>query len=115
MRCLFLSFVGSLLLAGPSVAGTIRVPADYPTIQAGINQAIDGDTVRVNPGTYYENLDFDGKAITVVSENGPEVTIIDGRNAGAVVTFSSGEGLDSVLGGFTLQHGSVFLVRESRC
>jgi hypothetical protein len=35
---------------------TIHVPADRPTIQAGIN----ADTVLVSPGTYNENIDFLG-------------------------------------------------------
>jgi len=84
---------------------TIRVPTDLPTIQQAINATVDGDTVLVAPGTYVENINFLGKAITVTSEGGPEVTIIDGNQAGSVVTFSSGEGQASVLRGFTLQNG----------
>ncbi len=84
---------------------TIRVPSDRPFIQAGIDFAIDGDTVLVAPGTYRENINFGGKAITVTSESGPQVTIIDGRNVNTVVILTSGEGRDSVLNGFTLQNG----------
>ncbi len=105
MRFLSLSSVGSLLLAGQSVAATIRIPADYLTIQAGIDNAIDGDTVLVAPGIYFENLNFDGKAITLASESGPHNTVIDGRRVEAVITFDSREGLDSVVSGFTLQNG----------
>lgn len=35
---------------------TINIPADHPTIQTGLNEAEEGDTVLVAPGTYYENL-----------------------------------------------------------
>jgi parallel beta-helix repeat protein len=84
----------------------IHVPGDQPTIQAGIGAAADGDFVLVAPGTYYENLNFEGKAITVASSQGPRVTIVNGQSLGAVVTFASGEGRGSVLKGFTLQHGS---------
>jgi hypothetical protein len=81
------------------------VPSDQPTIQSAINVATDGDRVLVAPGTYFENINFGKKAITVTSESGPQVTIIDGGKADPVVIFTLGEGRDSVLNGFTLQNG----------
>ncbi len=84
----------------------IFVPDDYTKIQDAINAALDGDTIVVRPGTYVENIDFSGKAITVQSEQGAAVTTIDGNQAGCVVTFQGGEGLDSVLEGFTVTNGS---------
>ena len=95
------------LLAVPLLnASTINVPADQPTIQAGINAANTGDTVLVAPGTYVENINFSGKAITVTSSAGAATTIVDGSKVAPVVTFSSGEGSSSVLKGFTLQNGT---------
>ena len=38
-----------------------HVPAEYPTIQDGINDCSGGDTLLVEPGTYYENLNFNGQ------------------------------------------------------
>jgi parallel beta-helix repeat protein len=94
------------LLAAPCVlASTIRVPKDQPTIQAGINAANNDDTVLVAPGKYVENINFNGKAITVISSGGPKVTIMDGGQVNQVVTFASGEGPSSVLSGFTIQNG----------
>lgn len=88
-------------------AKTVHVPADQPTIQAGINAASNGDTVVVSAGTYYEQINFGGKAIIVRSQSGNKVTIIDGIDLpGAVVTFGTGETTSSVLQGFTIQNGS---------
>lgn len=83
---------------------TIKVPADQPTIQAGINAAVNGDTVLVAPGTYIENINFMGKAITVTSSGGPGNTIINGNQGDSVVSFISGETLSSVINGFTIEN-----------
>jgi hypothetical protein len=90
----------------PALAqNTIHVPADQPTIQAGINAANNGDTVLVAPNTYYENIDFKGKAITVTSSDGAAKTIIDGGAAGPTVAMISGETRSSVLSNLTITHG----------
>jgi parallel beta-helix repeat protein len=93
------------LPAGTRAQVTINVPADQATIQAGINAANNGDSVLVAPGTYVENINFSGKAITVTSSGGPSVTIIDGNANGSVVTFNTGETTASVLSGFTIRNG----------
>lgn len=100
------------LSAHQTLAATIHVPADYATIQGAIDAAVDGDLVLVAPGVYVENIDFLGKAITLQSEAGADVTIIDGGSCTtgddfcSVVTFSSGEMRNSVLDGFTLTGGT---------
>src|SRR5947199_4747771 len=81
---------------------TINVPATQPTIQAGIDAASDGDTVLVAPGTYVENIDFKGKAITVTSSGGATTTTIDGGQKGIVVNFANNETRASVISGFTI-------------
>jgi hypothetical protein len=85
---------------------SIYVPDDYTTIQEAIMSSVNGDTIIVGPGTYTENIDFQGKAIIVMSGQGPDVTIIDGNQAGSVVTFQSDEDSTSVLDGFTLTNGA---------
>ncbi len=62
-------------------ANTIVIPTQQPNIQAGINIAANGDTVLVLPGTYSDSGNFDinfqGKAIVLMSSDGPTVTTID--------------------------------------
>ena len=75
-------------------------------IQSAINRARDdGDVVFVLPGTYMENIDFAGKAVAVLSTNGPYITTIDGNQSGPVVSCKSGEGYTTVLSGFTITNG----------
>lgn len=82
----------------------IHVPADQPTIQKAISAAANGDSVLVSPGTYVENVDFLGKAITVSSSNGPINTIIDGNQNGIVVNFANGEPRSALIKGFTIRN-----------
>lgn len=88
-----------------SAQRTIRIPADQPTIQAGINATQNGDIVLVAPGTYFEKLDFNGKAITVTSSDGAQSTTIDGSHiAGFMINFAHGETRNSILSGFSITH-----------
>lgn len=106
---LFSSF--SLLLSD-TITVDINGSGNYLTIQEGINAAENGDTVLVHPGTYYENINYNGKNITVASlylttQNNSYIdsTIIDGNQNGSVVTFNSGEDSTAILCGFTLTGG----------
>lgn len=94
-----------LTTAAVGNAATIHVPADQVKIQAAIDAAVNGDTVLVAPGTYFENINFRGKAITLVSEQGPALTVIDGGSLDSVVALALSEGPGSVLSGFTVQNG----------
>jgi hypothetical protein len=58
-------------------ADVLNVPGDYPTIDDAISAAVNGDTIRVGPGTYPEGpLVFLGKSIVLESSDGPELTVI---------------------------------------
>ncbi len=78
----------------------------FVSIQAAIDAAADDDEVVVAPCSYFETINFLGKAISLCSSDGPNVTSIDAQGEGAVVTCTSGEGPDTVLEGFTLTGGA---------
>ena len=91
---------------------TIQVPDDYTTIQAAINASSDGDIILVGENIYNENINLNGKKITLASlflttNNTSYIsgTVIDGNNTGSVVTFDSGEDSTTLLCGFTIQNG----------
>jgi hypothetical protein len=105
----------TLLLCLPIyvVAAVIRVPADQPTIQAGIDAALDGDTVLVAGGLYTgegnRDIDFGGKAVSLLSQDGPMLTVIDCAGSAEEphrgVVFQNEEGPDSIISGFTIRNG----------
>ena len=104
-------FVDAANCPGPG-DGSLGDP--YCSIQTAIDNAVDTDEIIVAPGTYFETIDFNGKAIWLHSSDGAEVTIIDGTDLfSSVVTSDSGEGADTVIEGFTLTHGTGTLVETS--
>ncbi|HPQ40238.1 MAG TPA: right-handed parallel beta-helix repeat-containing protein, partial [bacterium] len=97
------------LLPMVTQADTINVPGDQPSIQAGINVAQNGDTVLVANGTWASpdcrNLDFDGKAITVMSSGGADNCAIDCLGQGRGFIFQSTETSSAIVDGFTIVNG----------
>ena len=80
------------------------------SIQAAIDAAQDGDVVTIAPGTYFENLNFKGKNITLTSVDpqDPDVvsaTIIDGGGKYAAIVVQNVE-TEAVITGFTITHGN---------
>jgi FG-GAP-like repeat/ASPIC and UnbV/Right handed beta helix region/FlgD Ig-like domain len=89
---------------------------DFPTIQDALNAAAIGDTVALADGTFTgdgnRNLDFLGKAITVMGQSGdPDLAIIDCQGSAAEPQrgfhFQNGEGVFSVLRDVTITNGDV--------
>ncbi|MEJ2637074.1 MAG: T9SS type A sorting domain-containing protein [Calditrichia bacterium] len=94
-------------------ADIINVPGDQPTIQAGINQSINGDTVLVDTGRYYETINFNGKNIVLASHfildrDTSKIlqTILDKNKSGRIITINSNEDSSAKLIGFTIQNGA---------
>lgn len=98
-------YVDAASTCGAACAGGLNDP--FPEIQAAIDApwVVDGDVVRVSPGTYY-GVDFKGKALEVVSTQGPSMTFITPASSpSSAVYFVSGEGESSILDGFTISGG----------
>ena len=92
-----------------SIPPGIHVPRDYPSIQAAIDAAVDGDTIWVADDVYTgegnRDIDFKGKAITVANENGPHNCIIDCQEQGRGFYFHSGEDFNSLVDSITVMNG----------
>ena len=124
-----------LLFLSVCYSAVIKVPADYTTIQEGIDAAVEGDIVVVYPDTYYENITVD-KTITltslalfdtttntlkdaletwfsddypiVVTDEHINTTIIDGslQDLSAVIIDGNGGCITPTVQGFTIQGGN---------
>ena len=101
-----------LFLVIPCKAETIIVDAngsaDFNNIQDAIDYSWDRDIIVVKRGTYTENINFYGKAITVTSTDPNDPNVVDNTlilaNHSQAVRFDSGEGRNSVLRGFTIEN-----------
>jgi nitrous oxidase accessory protein NosD len=85
-------------------AANLRVPEEFPTIQAAIHAARHGDTVLVAPGTYLENLKI-SRSVTLRSSAGAESTVIDGGGTGPVIIARGTGGERVTISGFTITNG----------
>ncbi len=87
----------------------------FATIQKGIDSAGDDSTVLVYPGIHTEEVNFNGKAITVQGIAGAAgVPILESLDNFAV-SFYDGEGLDSILKNFIIRNSlmAIFIVGSS--
>ena len=95
-------------LSDPQEDGTSEHPFDR--IQEGIDAAVDGMSILVGPGTYYENINLLGKNVQLlgIDPKDPDHAawpVLDGGGTGPVVTFAGGEDADCLLTGFVITGG----------
>ena len=117
-RLLIVLFMIHILYKGVLTAQIHYVPQDFVSIQEAINAAVKGDTILVDTGRYYENINFKGKSIVVASKylitsdtSYIRNTIIDGgqpvsKDTGSCVLLISSEDSTTLLEGFTLTNGT---------
>jgi hypothetical protein len=109
-----LAAVASLaILAAPATCAVIEVDVagggDFTTISEGVAAADDGDTVLVAPGTYMGPLNrgiHGVGGITLTSESGPGVTVVDCENEDFAFSVAGG----GILDGFTIRRGDGYAI-----
>ncbi|MBL51641.1 MAG: hypothetical protein CMG57_06750 [Candidatus Marinimicrobia bacterium] len=105
------------ILISTVTAATIHVPADYPTIQEGIDASTNGDSVIVEQGIYSENLIlekeivlashaiFDDLSTNWMNNETIHGTVIRGEHNGSCLVVRYGNIQPTVMG-FTFEDGN---------
>ncbi len=84
----------------------IHVPADQPTVQAGLNVAEPGDIVLVAEGVYTENLVWPATPdITLLGDGMPESVVLDGSLVGRVITIPDEDSEPVLIVSVTIRNG----------
>ena len=107
---LFISLTAAAVAHEASAADLTVCPAgcQHVTIQSAIDSSRAGDVIHIAAGTYFENLLVPNRRLTLLGA-GQDLTQIDGRNRGTVVTLGapSDETPQTVsIIGVTITHGS---------
>ncbi len=97
--------VASITHAEPTV-WYVHPDSVFNSIQNALDSCVDNDIVLVGPGTYYENIIWPStQGIHLVSELGPDVTVIDGDSLVSVIEIATGVDSTTIVSGFTIQNG----------
>ncbi len=108
-----LTTIALLALVTAVQAAQYRVDAsgggDFLAIGPAVAFADSGDVIMVAPGTYSgednRGINFMGKDLTLMSEAGPEFTVIDLDRQDRAFIFINGESYYSLIEGFTIMQG----------
>ena len=100
-----------LLLGDSASAATIKVPEDYAKIQWAIDNATAGDTIQVQSGTYYENVNVN-KQLTL---RGIGMPVVNANYIGNAITLAAdGITLEGFSATATAGMGAGFALVSSR-
>jgi hypothetical protein len=80
----------------------IRVPDEFPTIQAGVDASGTGDTVCVGPGTYQENVRI-SHPLRLAGSGATKSIIVGQTTDPTVMTDPDGHANDVILEGFQIR------------
>ncbi len=116
-----LSLLVALLAVAVCSGATITVdddgPAQFATIQAAIDNAVDGAVIVVQPGTYREQVTYNGRRVTVRSTNPKDPTVVRATvitsNSGSSVVFDFAEDSEAILQGFTISGRGIYCAASS--
>lgn len=84
--------------------------ADFTSIQAAVDAASPGATIIVRNGTYNENVDV-GRAVSILSESGPEYTEVSAVNPKDSVFYVTADAVN--ISGFSVSGGSELVSSSS--
>lgn len=98
----------SLIFVVNLSATIINIPADQPTIQAGLDIATEGESVIVAEGIYFENIGWpETNGIKLIGTS-KENCIIDGNSNNSVISYELWDifhDSTNVIKNFTIQNG----------
>jgi len=78
------------------------IPDDFETIQEAVDASVSGDTIMVREGTWRGQTQFFDKNVSLISESGPELTILDGTGYSYALWVTGGQDSTMMIRGFTI-------------
>jgi hypothetical protein len=84
----------AFLFAASAGASELRVPEQYPSIQAAVSASVAGDVVSIADGQYSESIDFGGKQISIAARTSGGAILSSPSEARSIIARSN-EGPDS--------------------